>query len=711
MGATRNNVYAFPSAKVLPPDEDIVEADIVTPETPNLPAVPQARTPWPNRAAREAEKTTELVPAKPKLIERYAERAPKVLTPGRFDAEAPALRKRVAVTTTKFLLFDIELATARGFALTVRAWWRWMLLADEREAAISDGKFANRAKDIREARTKRVKGTLIGLVVLAVALIVFLTYATATLIMAAGIVTLFGLFSYGFEWRRPRKTIISSKSTVWAGSVDGLRRALIDAKLMKEEQDLRLVKHPHQVGKGVAAVVDLPPGLSVAKVVQNKAAVASALAVDAAFLSLEKGAHDGQLNFWAASGDPFTGGSPKLPLITAQRWNAWHPAPFGRTPREQDVPLRLVYSNMLLGAKPGAGKTFAARCAVAPYILDPAVRIFAANGKPDPAWDAIAQVAVQFIRGRRDEQAMAVNAMLQRVIDEMDDRFINHMTGSKVTEQDGLPLVLVVIDELQNYTANGMPCEEKLRGKAATLGEHISAKLVDIIKNGRAAGVILVMATQKPSEQSLPTELRSQIGTRWAGKVMDYHTSNMILGSNLSTQGYDASQIATRHRGLGILVPDMEEDILGEELDEFPRVRTYLCDDADWNTMCARGRELRIAEGTLEGEADGEKAEPILAPGELEGEIVEQALPDLLETIFDFCHALSDGDRLSTNELVQRFEPESNTKVLGGQLRRWGAPTGRTGGRGASGPLVGDIRRAVERIRSGGPENVLDTVH
>lgn len=689
MGA---KVYALPPAK--PADGPVLDVDVVDQKGP-LPAAPATKLPEPE---------------KPKLIERYAARAPRVLTPGRFDAEATALRKRISWVTAKFLLVDIEFAILRGFALTVRAWWRWMLLSDERQALIDDGRYAMKADKIREARTARVKHSAIGLLVLLVIGYVFVRMAPPQYLKAAGLVLLLGMFCLGFEWSRPRKAVMMGKTTVWGGSVDALRRALIDARLMKEEQELRPVTLPFKEGKGISAVVDLPPGVTVAKCVQRRAEIASGLAVDAAFLSIEKGAHDGQLCIWAAQGDPFSGGSKKLPLLQAERWNAWTAAPFGETARGQIVPLRLLYSNMLLGSKPGSGKTYAARCAVAPYILDPKVRIFAANGKGDPAWDAIQDVAVRFIRGRRDEHARALDAMLAEVIAEMDDRFLHHMQGSKVTEDEDLPLILVAIDELQNYTANGTP-GQPVRGQRATLGQNIAEKLIDIIKNGRAAGVVLVMVTQKPSDVSLPTELRSQVGTRWAGRVMDYHTSNMILGQNLSTQGYDASEISAKHPGLGILVPDMEENLLPEELDDFPRVRTYLCDDADWKSLCARGRVLREQEGTLEGEAAGEAA-----PGDQDvldeelGEIVEQPLPDLLESIYDFAHGMRDSDRLATTELVERFEPESNTKVLGGQLRRWGAPTGRTGGRGPSGPLVGDVRRAVERIRSGGPENVLETV-
>lgn len=666
-----------------PDDSDIVDGEVIDETIEPLPHLPALREPG-----------TVAIPGAPVWA--------RLTSP-----EAAAAARRGVWATGHFLAVDLPVAIGIGLARWIRGWWRWMFLSKDREAAEANGTWDQKSAKIRQETEQRVKQSFGLLLLLVVAGLTFWWLAPPEYVAAVAAMLLLGLFSTGYQWSQPRETIIATASQMgWAGSFDALREALIHAKVMRPDQDIRPVVYPSQVGAGYLAVFDCPPGLTVTKLNQNKAEIASALAVDSTFMALEKAGHDGRCRMWAAIDDPYRGAVKHLPLLEADRWNAWQPAPFGETPRGQVVPLGLVYSNYLGGGKPGSGKTYTGRVVAAPYILDPRPRIFCANGKGDPAWDAIAQVSVEFISGRRDEDAWAVNAMLDRVIAEMNDRFHNRMTASKVTEDDGIELWLVIVDELQNYTTNPVPTDELVHGKKATLGQLIAYKLTDIVKNGRAAGVVLELLTQKPSDQSLPAELRDQIGTRFANKVMNYHVSNMILGSNLSVLGYDASRISSKHRGLGILVPDADEDVMdGLDLDDYPTVRPYLVDETDWSQLCARGRELRLEAGTLEGRAAGETETPV-DDGIDDADVVLSEIPEVLESIFDFVHDRADRDRVAARDLRERFDPDSNDSAFGRQLRRWGCPSGRDGGRGPSGPRVGDVRAAVERMRGGGPIEV-----
>jgi S-DNA-T family DNA segregation ATPase FtsK/SpoIIIE len=687
-------------------NDDIVDAELIEETSETLPFLPAVRA------------DAEVVLPEPRPLERVALHPlmPAVFAPRRFAPEASALRRRIAWGAGHFLTVDLPVAIGIGIGRWVRGLWRWMMLSDAREAAILAGTFDTREEKIRQARISRVKQTLGGAFVLTIVALTFYWLAPPEYVAAVVAVLLVGLFMTGYQWSTPRTPVVEAPSQMgWAGSVDGIRQALIEAKLIRPDQGIGVVEHPHQVGKGYLTVIDLPPGCTVEQVKKRRREFASGLAADSGFMSIEEAGHDGRMRLWVPSGDPFSGAPKRLPLLDVGQWNAFRAAPFGETPREQVVPLRLLYSNWLGGGKPRAGKTFSARTALAPYILDPRTRIFCANGKGDPAWDALTGVAVEFIKGRKDEHAWALRGMLDRVIDEMDERY-QTMTGSQVTEEDGLELWAVVVEELQNYTTNPTVTDETVHGKKnVTLGQIISSQLIDIVKNGPAAGIILFMLTQKPSDLSLPAELRDQVGTRFANKVMNHHVSNMILGSNLSALGYDASRISTQHRGLGILVPDMEEDVLGGlDLDDFPAVRPYLVDDADWDALCARGRELRIAAGTLEGQAAGESQSPhgtshreshTADPGDW-ADVVPSEIPEVLESIFDFVHHRDDRERVASRDLRARFDPEVSEKAFGDQLRRWGCPTGRDGGRGPSGPRVGDILAAVERMRGGGPIEV-----
>lgn len=81
-----------------------------------------------------------------------------------------------------------------------------------------------------------------------------------------------------------------------------------------------------------------------------------------------------------------------------------------------------------------------------------------------------------------------------------------HERRRKVSPTDGLPLRLVVIDELAFYLSIG---ERKEIAAFAT-------GLRDLVSRGRAAGIIVVAATQEPAHDIVPTGVRDLFAFRWA---------------------------------------------------------------------------------------------------------------------------------------------------------------------------------------------------
>lgn len=69
----------------------------------------------------------------------------------------------------------------------------------------------------------------------------------------------------------------------------------------------------------------------------------------------------------------------------------------------------------------------------------------------------------------------------------------------------------------------------------ATVGEAKQQKefttlLRDLVARGRAAGIVVVAATQRPSADILPTSLRDLFGYRWAFRCSTDASSDVILG-------------------------------------------------------------------------------------------------------------------------------------------------------------------------------------
>jgi S-DNA-T family DNA segregation ATPase FtsK/SpoIIIE len=76
----------------------------------------------------------------------------------------------------------------------------------------------------------------------------------------------------------------------------------------------------------------------------------------------------------------------------------------------------------------------------------------------------------------------------------------------------------------------------------------------DLVARGRAAGIIMVVATQRPSADVVPTSLRDLFGYRWAFRCSTDASSDTILGHGWANLGYTATDIDPPQRGVGWLL-------------------------------------------------------------------------------------------------------------------------------------------------------------
>jgi DNA segregation ATPase FtsK/SpoIIIE, S-DNA-T family len=71
----------------------------------------------------------------------------------------------------------------------------------------------------------------------------------------------------------------------------------------------------------------------------------------------------------------------------------------------------------------------------------------------------------------------------------------------------------------------------------------------DLVSRGRAAGVVFLAATQKPSGDTIPTYLRDLFAFRWAFRCTTPQMSDTILGAGWSIASDTALTIDAAHRG------------------------------------------------------------------------------------------------------------------------------------------------------------------
>jgi S-DNA-T family DNA segregation ATPase FtsK/SpoIIIE len=142
---------------------------------------------------------------------------------------------------------------------------------------------------------------------------------------------------------------------------------------------------------------------------------------------------------------------------------------------------------------------------------------------------------------------------------------------------------VIACDELAFYlTAE----DRKQRTRFAEL-------LRDLVARGRAAGVIVIAATQKPAADVVPSALRDLFGFRLALRCTTPQASDTILGQGWASLGHTAATIAPTQRGIGLLLAE----------DGLPvRLRCFYLDDEGVDQLAQRALALRM-DALLDAEA------------------------------------------------------------------------------------------------------------
>jgi hypothetical protein len=138
---------------------------------------------------------------------------------------------------------------------------------------------------------------------------------------------------------------------------------------------------------------------------------------------------------------------------------------------------------------------------------------------------------------------------------------------------------MLVVDELAYYSATAG--DERQR-------DTFSVLLRDVVARGRAAGIIPVVATQRPSHDIIPTSLRDLFGYRLAFRCTTETSSDIVLGHGWHARGYGAATVDPATR-------DAETTVVVNRLD-FAGVGWHTTADALLaNTAAAMARESGLS--------------------------------------------------------------------------------------------------------------------
>jgi hypothetical protein len=191
-------------------------------------------------------------------------------------------------------------------------------------------------------------------------------------------------------------------------------------------------------------------------------------------------------------------------------------------------------SGVVVGGVPGGGKTAWLTFSFASMAHKDDVQWLLIDGKQGYDLEALAPRAYRYISGAEAGDLSSVRGALQEVQMLMRERLRNAV---QLYGQPNLwtarpsrkhPIVFVVIDECQAYldSRSFATKEEKV------IGGEIDSCVRDLVKRGRSAGIVVVLSTQRPTADSIPTSTRDNCALRICFSVRTRESATAVLGEH-----------------------------------------------------------------------------------------------------------------------------------------------------------------------------------
>jgi S-DNA-T family DNA segregation ATPase FtsK/SpoIIIE len=402
-------------------------------------------------------------------------------------------------------------------------------------------RIARQVSEARKARTWMLLGELLGVLV-AVPLLVLLAPAWAVWLMAAAAAAVFARIG------RPAGKPIIQHVTLGKKMIrltqEMVRDALIALRLagLKAHGD---VKFPppgvHRDGPGWLARFELPAGLIASDVMDKRERLAGALRLPTDQVWLEVGPeHSAQVDLWVGYLPASKTGAPKWDLARPDaRTSIFEPNPFAHDARGRAIDIILFERNVLLGGQPGSGKSFGARTLATIAGLDPTCEMKIAEfkgvgdfldmedlctdyacGVDEEAFD-IGEALVNWLLAECERRGARIKKL--RMAGELPNGAITPEIGAR--KGSGLHPLFVLLDEFH----------ELLLARP-----EVAGKIERILRRARALGIMLVLATQIPDSNTIPTGITKQVSVRICFSVSDWQSNDQILGTGSYKRGHSA---------------------------------------------------------------------------------------------------------------------------------------------------------------------------
>lgn len=196
-------------------------------------------------------------------------------------------------------------------------------------------------------------------------------------------------------------------------------------------------------------------------------------------------------------------------------------------------------SGVLIGGQPSSGKTASSFATFVPYIVKGSeagrTELFGiVDGKSGGDWNALEPLSKHgLVKEAADGDLLAflqrVDQLLAAFLAEMKARFAlaDERGVAHLWDEPDFVHSLLIVDECQQIFERPEPSTKDGNKLVASITQQVAS----VIRRGRAVGLTIVLMTQRPSVESIPSPIRSNCALRVGFKVASSTESQMIFGS------------------------------------------------------------------------------------------------------------------------------------------------------------------------------------
>ncbi|MGW3473459.1 zonular occludens toxin domain-containing protein [Saccharopolyspora sp. NPDC000995] len=392
------------------------------------------------------------------------------------------------------------------------------------------------------------------------------------------------------------------------------------------------VQHPRQDGPGMAASIRLPGGVTVEKIQDARGIFAHNLGCLAAELLLSRNKRDATvLDIYRLNTGELRRPAPEHPLLHEGLADFFKGVPVGVTPFGKKITAHLFERNYVVAGIMGSGKTTLVLDILAGAALDPLVDLevicFAANADYvglDPVLDRRIQGnPLDVVEQARDRFAELQDDLVRRgeIFEQCGPGTV--LTRELVKKHPELRPRVVVMDECQWFFRQDDPQDRR---------EVVNA-VINFITTARKYGIVLILVTPSPSDQSLPRDIVALTTNNACGAINDKRRNNIVLGENAHENGISALGLVPRDPETGDLNDTGTLITTGFTSAKSETLRTHYLTPADMALVVERA--VRIRGGATSR--------------------VEVGLPEERDLLADVAEVMGDSDKVKATDVASRL--------------------------------------------------------